>query len=186
LSLLVAAPPVHAASLTVELRDSRETTLDGAVVYAVPAAAGATPAAGIAVMDQRNRVFVPRILPIQVGTRVRFPNSDNVLHQVYSFSKAKRFQLPLYQGTPAVPVLFDKPGVVALGCNIHDRMSAFIVVVDTPYFALAERGRAELARLPAGRYTVRVWYEGMKDEPRPEPVDLAADDTRELTLRIAR
>ena len=186
LSLLVAASPLHAASVTVELRDSREAAVDGAVVYAVPAAAAPAPPPGVAVMDQRNRVFVPRILPIQVGTRVRFPNSDNVLHQVYSFSKAKRFQLPLYQGTPAVPVLFDKPGVVALGCNIHDRMSAFIVVVDTPYFALTERGRAELLELPAGRYTVRVWHEGMKDEPKPEPVVLGADDKRELTLRIAR
>ena len=185
--LFTAAAPARAASLVVEVRDRQASPVVSAVVYAVAEGARApAPAARVAVMDQKNRTFVPHVLPIQVGTRVRFPNSDNVRHQVYSFSPAKRFQLPLYQGTPAVPVLFDTPGVVALGCNIHDRMSAFVVVVDTPHFALTDRGRVELANLPEGRYTVHLWYEGMKEEPRVEPLSLGPAETRELTLSIGR
>ena len=79
-----------------------------------------------------------------------FPNSDNVRHQVYSFSPAKRFQLPLYAGTPAAPVVFDRPGVVAIGCNIHDQMSAYLVVVDMPYFARDRDGNGG-ARLASRR-----------------------------------
>ena len=112
------------------------------MVYAVPEGKAPPPPSRRAVLDQKNRMFVPHVLPIQTGTAVTFPNSDNVRHQVYSFSPAKKFQLPLYAGTPAAPVVFDKPGVVTVGCNIHDQMSAYIVVVDTPYFALtAERTR---------------------------------------------
>jgi plastocyanin len=73
-----------------------------------------------AVMDQVNKEFVPAVLPVVVGTPVSFPNRDNIRHHVYSFSPAKKFELPLYMGTPSAPVVFDKPGAVALGCNIHD------------------------------------------------------------------
>jgi hypothetical protein len=138
------------------------------------------------VLDQKNRMFVPHILPIQTGTAVTFPNSDNVRHQVYSFSPAKRFQLPLYAGTPQGPVVFDKPGVVTLGCNIHDQMSAYIVVVDTPYFALAAGGPAPLTGLPEGTYDVRVWYEGMRDEPLPQAISLGADEQLSLTFPVGK
>ena len=137
-----------------------------------------------AVLDQKNRTFVPHILPIQTGTAVTFPNSDNVRHQVYSFSAAKRFQLPLYAGTPAAPVVFDKPGVVTLGCNIHDQMSAYLVVVDTPYFALTTSGRAELPGLPEGKYDVRVWYAGMRTEPLPQVVGFGPTEPTSLTFEI--
>lgn len=85
------------------------------------------------------------MLPVYVGTRVTFPNRDNIRHHVYSFSSAKKFELPLYIGTPAAPVVFDKPGVVALGCNIHDWMLAYIYVLTTPHFAkTAADGKARL------------------------------------------
>lgn len=116
-------------------------------------------------MDQKNRMFVPHVLPVQTGTAVEFPNSDDVRHQVYSFSEAKKFQLPLYTGTPANPIVFDRPGVVSLGCNIHDRMSAYIVVVDTPHFAATGReGRATLSLSP-GRYAVHVWHPDLRADP---------------------
>ena len=175
-----------AASLVVEVRDAHGEPLSEAVVYAVPEGRKAPPPSRPAVLDQKNRTFVPHVLPVQTGTAVTFPNSDNVRHQVYSFSPAKRFQLPLYQGTPAAPVVFDKPGVVALGCNIHDRMSAYVVVVDTPHFALTEAGRAELAGLPEGRYAVRVWYEGQRRELEAQPVTLTAGERRELTFQAGR
>src|SRR5271169_1126196 len=145
--LIAAATPAAAGDLLVEVRTPDGSRIASAVVYLIPEG-GKTPSPSRhAVMDQKNRMFVPHVLAIQTGTAVSFPNSDNVRHQVYSFSSAKRFQLPLYAGTPAAPVVFDKPGVITLGCNIHDQMSAYVVVVDTPYFALTEEGHAELSSL---------------------------------------
>jgi len=90
---------------------------------------------------------------------VDFPNHDSIRHHVYSFSPAKRFELPLYIGQPAAPVQFDTPGVVVLGCNIHDWMIAYVYVADSPYYTRSgEDGMASLGPLPAGRYQVRVWH----------------------------
>jgi plastocyanin len=182
--LLAAAPVASAAALVVEVRDARGTAVSDAVVWAVPEAKVPPPSSRRAVVDQKNRMFVPHVLPIQTGTAVTFPNSDNVRHPVYSFSPAKRFQLPLYAGTPGSPVVFDKPGVVAIGCNIHDQMSAYLVVVDTPHFAVTVNGRATLAGLPEGRYDVRVWREGMRDEPPAQSVRLAADEANTVIFRL--
>src|SRR5207244_3930054 len=96
---------------------------------------------------------------VLVGSPVSFPNRDDVRHHVYSFSPAKRFDLPLYVGTPAKPVVFDTPGVVIIGCNIHDWMVGYIYVSESPYFATTDAdGRADLTGLPPGRYTARVWH----------------------------
>jgi hypothetical protein len=136
-----------------------------------------------AVMDQKNRMFIPHVLAVQTGTSVRFPNSDDIRHHVYSFSPAKPFQLPLYKGTPANPEVFDRAGVVTLGCNIHDQMSAFILVVDTPYFEkTAANGRASLRDVSAGRYALRVWYPDMKDEPKPQNIHLTGDERMNATF----
>ena len=103
-------------------------------------------------MDQFNKTFVPGVLPIAVGTQVRFPNRDQIRHHVYSFSRAKRFELPLYKGEDAPPVLFDKPGVVKIGCNIHDWMSAIILVLPNDRFAVTdEDGTFSLPGLDAGQ-----------------------------------
>ncbi|HET7292326.1 MAG TPA: methylamine utilization protein [Vicinamibacteria bacterium] len=181
-----ASVPGRAASLVVEVRDPGGAAVSAAVVYAIPEGRTPLPPPRDAVMDQKDRRFVPHVLAVQTGAAVAFPNSDNVRHQVYSFSPAKKFQLPLYEGTPRKPVVFDKAGVVALGCNIHDRMSAYIVVVDTPHFGVTRDGRTELQDLPAGAYSVRLWFSGMRDEPRPEAVTLAAAERRELKLSTAR
>jgi plastocyanin len=120
----------------------------------------ATPAAGhdVAVIDQVEKRFVPRVNILRTGTTVTFPNSDRIRHQVYSFSAPKIFTLKLYAGSPSAPIVFDKPGLVILGCNIHDNMVAFVGVVDSPYFIkLAASGSAAL-NLPAGRYQLRVWH----------------------------
>jgi plastocyanin len=184
LLLAVARTDATAAGLLVEVRDARGAPVPDALVYVVPEGRKPPPPSRAAVLDQKNRMFVPHILPIQTGTAVTFPNSDNVRHQVYSFSSAKRFQLPLYAGTPGAPVVFDKPGVVTLGCNIHDQMSAYLVVVDTPYFALTAEGRAELPGLPDGRYDVRVWYAGMRGEPPPQPVSFGPNEQKSLAFQI--
>lgn len=162
----------HAATLTIEVRNARGIPVKDAVVWAIAEGRDFPPVRATAIMDQRNRQFVPHVLPVQTGTSVRFPNSDDVRHQVYSFSPAKTFQLPLYTGTPANPIVFDKTGVATLGCNIHDRMTAYIVVVDTPYFAATGKdGQVTLANLSSGRYVVHVWHS-----------DLSADPTSTLSL----
>jgi plastocyanin len=169
--------PAAAATIDVRVTDARGVPIRDAVVYAVPE--GRTPPAArkTAIMDQKNRMFIPHVLPIQTGTSVRFPNSDDIRHHVYSFSPAKPFQLPLYKGTPANPIVFDRAGVVTLGCNIHDQMSAYIVIVDTPFFEkTGPAGSATLKDVDAGRYSVHLWYPDMRDEPVPETVNVAAGE----------
>ncbi|MGM9515484.1 methylamine utilization protein [Roseateles sp. DB2] len=109
-------------------------------------------------MAQRDRQFQPHVLVVQTGTAVSFPNFDTVRHHVYSFSPIKPFDIRLYSGTPVEPIVFDKPGIAALGCNIHDRMGAFIVVVDTPVFGKTN-GQGELSLdLPPGEHALKLWH----------------------------
>jgi len=151
---------VHAADLQATINGQGKPAGEAVVsLHSSTAAAATRPGRGV--VDQRNTQFVPRVSVVTVGTPVSFPNSDNVRHQVYSFSPAKRFELPLYSGKPAAPVVFATPGVVELGCNIHDWMLAYVVVVDTPYHAITDaRGQARI-QAPAGTYTLRVWHPGL-------------------------
>lgn len=163
----------QAGTLQVTITSQGKPATDAVVSLHSPAAVAAT-RAGRAVIDQRDIQFVPRVTVVPVGTTVRFPNSDNVRHQVYSFSPAKRFELPLYAGRAAAPVVFSTPGVVELGCNIHDWMLAYVVVVDTPYAGVADaRGNSRI-EAPAGPYTLRVWHPRLAGgKPHEEPVVLA-------------
>jgi plastocyanin len=129
------------------------------------ASAAATPPPK-AVMDQRNLEFVPRVLVVAVGTSVEFPNNDSVSHQVYSFSPAKRFQLPLYKGARHPPVTFDQEGLVVLGCNIHDEMAGYIFVTAAPFFGTTDSaGTLRLPGLAAGDYRVNLWSPLIADPP---------------------
>jgi len=179
LASFLIAVPLAAATLEVNVINPNGSAVPNAVVYAVPTRT-VPMTRTVASIDQINRAFVPHVLPVRAGTWVEFPNSDNVLHQVYSISPAKRFQLPLYVGKPAHPIQFDKLGVVAIGCNVHEQMSGFIVVLPTPYFGTAVNGRLTINGLGADDYTVHVWYEGMRNEPEPRVVKLAANGTASL------
>lgn len=112
-----------------------------------------------ATMDQKGQEYVPHVLAVHSGSEVSFPNLDNIRHQVYSFSPTKRFELRLYEGTPSAPVLFDKAGLVVLGCNIHDWMLGYIYVTDDPWFAVTDaQGAVRFEGLSAASYEVTVWH----------------------------
>ncbi len=148
--------------------------LPDAIVSLVPLDSGATATAPVdgATIIQSDEQYSPYVSAVPLGSSVSFPNQDRVQHHLYSVSKPKRFEKPLYAPGSTEAVVFDQPGVVALGCNIHDWMIAYLLVVATPYYAKSDSdGRANLSGVPAGRYRLEVWH------PR-----LASPVTREITL----
>jgi plastocyanin len=176
LLLIAAADLARPADLRVTVVDHADQPVADAVVYAVPSNPPPHNEVHKASIDQVHRQFVPRVSVVQAATAITFPNSDNIRHSVYSFSHAKTFTLKLYSGTPANPVLFDQPGIVVLGCNIHDAMVAWVLVVDTPYFTrTAADGTATLAGLPGGDYQLRAWNNSMADEQAGEALHIGAE-----------
>jgi plastocyanin len=178
---------VEAADLTVMVvgRDGRG--VDEVVVTAMSAAAntGSSPTLRPAVMDQKNLAFLPRVLVVAAGTSVGFPNNDSVSHQVYSFSTAKHFQLPLYKGQVHPPIIFDRPGLVVLGCNIHDAMVGYIYVTDAPYFGTTEAGGSlHLKGLPVGDYRVTIWSPFIADVPESLVRTVHVDTDEPATTRV--
>jgi plastocyanin len=164
-SLLFACSAL-AMNIRASVQDDAGKPVKDAVVYALNLdnTAPAPHPIRDAIMDQQDEEFVPYVLPVQAGTTVYFPNKDNIRHHVYSLFPPKKFELMLSKGTPAAPVLFDRPGVVVLGCNIHDWMIAYIFVLETPYFAkTGEDGKVELQNLPQGTYELRAWHPLMKE-----------------------
>jgi len=176
----------QAATLTVSVTQRNAKPLVGAVItLEAPALPPAPPIA--AIMDQVNLAFVPDVLVIPVHSRVQFPNSDAISHQVYSFSSARQFQLPLYRGKAYPPVVFDQPGVVTLGCNIHDNMLAYIVVTGAPYFGrTGADGTWAAPNLPPGKYALRVWHPLLNETLEAEYVAQAGADAERIDLRLAR
>lgn len=158
-----AVASASAATFTAQVVDQQGQPVADAVVT-LKGPAGAPTGALKADMDQRDQEFSPRVLAVHTGTQVKFPNSDNIRHQVYSFSPAKRFELRLYEGTPSEPLLFDKPGVVVLGCNIHDWMVGYIYVTDEPLYGVTDsNGTLKLDQVPAGHYQATLWHPRTED-----------------------
>lgn len=156
------ALPALAVPVTVQLRNAAGQPIADAVVAVEIKGRAAKTTTAKAEMGQRDRQFTPQLLIVQTGTAVNFPNFDTVRHHVYSFSPTKVIDIKLYSGTPTEPIVFDKPGVATLGCNIHDRMSAHIVVVDTPLFARSDAMGQASFDLPAGEHAVKAWHMGQK------------------------
>ncbi len=174
-----------AAELSVSVVDMAGRPVDRAVAWLTPVA-GKLPAAPLRaiVVDQQKRRFVPAVTVIQAGSKVDFPNSDNIRHSVYSFSPARTFSLKLYSGKPVAPVEFDKPGVVALGCNIHDQMIAWIAVVDSAWFAQSDvAGRLNISPVPEGDYRLNVRHPGNRTEAPASTLTIrAANDAQNLQI----
>ena len=178
----------HAGVLNIAFTDAAGAPLADAVALLEPVSgkAAVKPMADTEI-SQAKRLFAPRVTLITTGTRVSFPNFDTVRHHVYSFSPIKTFELKLYAGVPGAPVVFDKPGVAVLGCNIHDNMSAWVVVADTPWSARsAVGGHARIEAIPPGNYKLRLWHPGLPPNTEPAPVALTigAGDT-EHSARLA-
>ncbi len=176
-----------AGSLRVQVLDSAGKPLEGAVVSLVSdAARRAVRPLPEQEVSQENKQFVPAVRVVTVGTLVRFPNRDSVRHHVYSFSPAKKFEIKLYAGTPAAPVRFDQPGVAVLGCNIHDQMVGWVVVLDTPYFAQTDaQGQALLEGMPAGAHQLRAWHARLPvDVTPPQQAIALTEGDSTATVRL--
>lgn len=132
-------------------------------------------------LPQKDLVFIPSLLPVRVGTRVEFPNLDDLYHNIFSFSAAKRFDLGRYRpdDRPVPSQVFDKPGLVTLRCEIHEHMRGLILVLNTPHFVVTDAaGRFKLTDLPAGKFVLNAWVDS--STTRSQPVELAADATLRL------
>ena len=183
--LLCTASQVYAGEIRVSIKDGQGQMLEDAVVTATPLDSKniIKPKNNKPVVDQVSKEFLPHVVPVYVNSSVSFPNSDNIRHQVYSFSPAKKFELPLYSGTSAAPVLFDKPGIVTLGCNIHDWMLGYIYVSETPYFVRSEKdGKGLIRGLPEGEYVVKVWHPQMIDTEESTARRIAISDAGAANL----
>jgi plastocyanin len=135
---------------------------------------GAAPA--VKQVVQKELTFIPSLLPVQVGTRVEFPNLDDAYHNIFSFSPAKRFDLGRYRSDerPVPSQVFDQPGLVTLRCDIHEHMRALILVLATPYFTVTDaQGGFKLTGLPVGRYTLKAWVDSKTT--REKVVELGGD-----------
>jgi len=183
------AAAAQAASLVVTVARPDGKPVASAVIQLQGPPALNKPAPEAAVIDQVNQAFTPDLTIIPVGSIVTFPNSDKVSHQVYSFSPARRFQLPLYRGTPYAPIRFDAPGIVTLGCNIHDDMIAYVVVSDAARFGRTNAdGGWKTDDLPAGEYRVRIWHPRMREAGGAieRVVMLDAQQAATLEVRLTR
>ncbi len=179
IALLVAlSPGARAADLTVSVRTAAGKPVADAVIMVYPQAGGAPRPSGTYRMTQHHMMFDPFVMVAPVGAEVSFPNLDTVRHHVYSFSPTKPFELKLYAKGEAPSVKMDKAGIVALGCNIHDAMVAFIRVVDTAYAAKTDaQGKATIHDLPGGVASLRVWhpYSKAKAGETARAINLARD-----------
>ena len=186
-ALIVAcALAAQASTVRIQVRDGAGQPVSDAGVYAVPVAARVPEARGRTIaIEQVDREFVPYVTVLQAGTSVTFPNRDPIMHHVYSFSPAKSFEIKLYSGKPPNGILFDKPGVVTLGCNVHDWMIGYVLVVPTPYFAkTAADGEARLGDMPAGSYRIHAWHPQQRAQAAPFTVALEANAAETASVTI--
>jgi plastocyanin len=188
LSFTVLATAAQGAAITVSVTDETGHPLANAVVMLEPAS-GKVPVKPMPQVDigQAKRQFTPQLTVVTVGTPVNFPNFDTVRHHVYSFSPIKTFELKLYAGVPNSPVVFDKPGAAVLGCNIHDRMAAWVVVVDTPHHARSsDNGEARLDGVAAGAYRLLAWHAGVPagKELAPLALNVPAGGNTQVQLKL--
>jgi len=177
---------VSAQHITIRVLDEQQNPVEFAVVYINEILPKVTDHS--VVIDQVDKEFIPYVTVVQRGSAINFPNNDEIRHQVYSFSKSMQFELPLYSGNPSSPVVFDNSGVVAMACNIHDWMKAYVYVVDTNKFAISNKaGQAVLTNLTKGSYEVVVWHPKAKQSEllNMQQIEVGEAD-QELVFTVAQ
>ena len=183
---LLPATASQAAALDLLVTDGAGKPLPGAAVFleSREARAAVRPLNGLEIV-QSARQFTQAVTLVPVGSAVSFPNRDSVRHHLYSFSPVKKFEIKLYVGTPAAPVVFDQAGIAALGCNIHDNMAAWVVVVDTPYHGLTGAdGKLNLAQVPPGSYRLRTWHPSLPPGAPAQDQALQLGGTGGLAIQV--
>ena len=183
--LLLVALVVRAAGADVQVlvKDQTGRPVEGAVVWAEGPQKRTLPAIQTEIL-QKNRQFIPPVTIVPVGSVVRFPNWDNVQHHVYSFSATKTFDIPLYIGQSPKAIEFERPGIVTLGCNIHDWMAAYVVVLDSGFFARTdEKGVGLLRDVPAGSFSILGWCPRLRGAPVQTNLE-GSQGSAELTMRL--
>jgi plastocyanin len=164
--LLLASSFALAADATFSVVDQQGQPLNQAVITITSASIAAeAPAPAVHLMDQNGKRFQPDVIAINKGDSIRFPNSDDIRHHVYSFSVPLTFELPLYSGEPKNPVLFQEAGTVIVGCNIHDRMQGYIYVIDDARYTKSVNGKANFSGLPAEALTVTIYHPEAATDP---------------------
>ncbi|UJF22368.1 methylamine utilization protein [Shewanella sp. OMA3-2] len=188
LILLVFVTSSFSASATivdVNVSDLEGTLISDAVVELIPEHSMPSSAINNHEMRQQNRIFQPFVLAVQQGDKVNFPNFDRTRHHVYSFSPAKPFELKLYVGKAEEPIEFAQPGIVAIGCNIHDYMQAFIYVAQSPLYAVSDnKGHVSFNDLIPGTYNVKIWHPWQKVPVIAAPIVLTGETKQTLELQF--
>ncbi len=176
-----------AATLTVQVSDASGKPVADAIVHAdLDGFDGSGRAPKQAEIEQRGQQFLPLVSVIQTGSKVAFPNYDKVKHHIYSFSPAKKFDQKLYSGVAAAPQVFDKAGLVVLGCNIHDRMVAYVKVVETPFFAKTDaNGMARLEVPQGGKVKLNAWHYNQAGPAPEQALLLKADGTAAASVKLS-
>ncbi len=187
-SVLIAVPVFafeNTGTITGKVEVFRARRSADVIVYLSDVPGAFNPSANHPVVDQKNLVFIPHVLPVVVGSTVDFANSDNVKHNVYSQSETKKFNLGTYGSDVVKQVTFDKEGEVALACNVHAEMSAFIVGLSNPYFSkTGNDGGFTIADIPPGQYTLKTWHE--RKRPHEQKVTVEAGKTTEINIKLRR
>jgi plastocyanin len=158
-SATLAATPALAGRVAINVRDRNGDPMANVVLSAYPTSGKPPALAAVdAVITQRDLQFSPYVVPVPVGSRVRFPNLDRIEHHVKSFSPVREFEIKVYkEGTPD-PVTFEKPGVVPIHCLLHDWMRAYVFVVDTPWYTQVDANGLASMELPDGTYEIVAWH----------------------------
>ena len=173
--LLALATNIH-AEVSIQITDQNGDALADAALVLTPLFATEFSEPQDTQIDQVDEQFSPRVKVVQSGASIFFPNQDQIRHHVYSFSAAKQFDIPLYSGTPSEPIQFDQPGLVVLGCNIHDQMRGYILVSDSPFFAVSDaEGSLTIAVSNPGNYELSLWHPEQEQQLEPIQISIAAD-----------
>lgn len=187
LAICVSTQSLLAGSITGKVSCRGIADESNAVVYAekIPAET-IRPAKNNIILDQFNLAFMPHVLPVLVGTTVSFPNSDDVRHNVFSFSSPKRFNLGIYPKGAVRQVTFDQPGEIVLLCNIHLEMAAYVLVLETPYFAATSKdGSYSIDDLSAGKYKLSAWHERCQ-APMPRAIEIHGTEELPFNFELTR